>query len=161
VGDSTTGASTRNLASNPVLLQKIHGSMPGVNVKFIHVIRNPFDPIAASMIRGRRTFEDAFENYFSSCQFLSSLRNRISPSDVFSVHYEDFVSEPRSKLEEICNFLGLETTDEYLNACAQVIHTSDDTRSMVQWKTEWINAVHAQIATYDFLQGYTFDAKPS
>lgn len=158
VGDCTTGASTRALALNPDLLPRLQASMKPAVVKFVHVIRNPYDPIAVMMIRGRRTFENALENYFSSCQMLVGLRDRIPGENLLPVKYEEFVASPKSSLANICGFLGLEANESYLDACAGIVHAVDRSRQLVEWKPEWIESVRQMIERYDFLQGYTFES---
>jgi hypothetical protein len=158
IGDSTTGSSTQQLAETPVLLEKLRKSMGPVNLKFVHVIRNPFDPISVMMVRGKRTFENASEHYFDSCEMLSELRNRLGASELLPVKYEDFVNQPEKRLAEICNFLGLEATPDYLKACASILHNSPErSRQLVKWEPEWVERVKSRMAKYDFLAGYSFE----
>ena len=158
LGDTTTGVSTRSLSLKSDLMQKLHKVMTGIQVKFIHVIRNPFDPMAASMVRGKRSFESALENYFAACGLLMDLRKRIDPGNLLAVRYEDFVETPHESLRAVCGFLGLGVTDDYLNACGQVINSSDKSRALVEWKPEWVSIIHNRIDQYDFLKGYTFES---
>jgi hypothetical protein len=158
IGDSTTGASTQRLSSDPGLLERLDRVLEGVEAKFIHVIRNPFDPISVMMVRGRRTFENALEHYFTNCEMLAGLRQRISPERLVSVRYEDFISNPKIRLAEICSFLGMSANQDYLQACSDILQrTPERSRQMVEWKPEWIEAVRARITGYDFLDGYSFD----
>ena len=158
IGDSTTGASTQRLSSDPGLLERLDRVLEGVDAKFIHVIRNPFDPISVMMIRGRRTFENALAHYFANCEMLAALRQRINPERLVSVRYEDFISKPKIRLAEICSFLGLSANQDYLQACCHILQrTPERSRQMVEWEPEWIEAVRARITGYDFLDGYSFE----
>jgi hypothetical protein len=158
LGDSATGSSTQQLAEIPGLLEKLHKTMGPVNLKFIHVIRNPFDPISVMMVRGKRTFENASEHYFENCELLLGLRKRLGAPDLLPVKYEDFVSQPEKNLAKICSFLGLEAMPEYLQACASILHeTPERSRHMVRWEPEWIERVNSGMARYDFLAGYSFE----
>ncbi|HSL46390.1 MAG TPA: sulfotransferase [Anaerolineales bacterium] len=158
IGDSTTGASTQLLARTPGLFEKLCDVMEPVDLKFIHVIRNPYDPISVMMVRGKRSFEDACEHYFRSCEMLSGLHKRLDTSNILPVKYEDFVNHPEKKLAEICAFLGLSAMPEYLAACASILHESPErSRNMVKWKPEWIDQVKTRMAQYDFLAGYSFE----
>jgi len=158
IGDSTTGASTQRLAHEPALLGQLDKVMEGVEVKFIHVIRNPFDPISVMMVRGNRPFKNAFEHYFSSCEMLGDLRRRIPPEHLASIRYEDFISSPEKRLTEICSFLGLSADQDYLRACSSILHKSpEQSRQMVEWEPDWIAAVTARIGSFDFLEGYSFN----
>jgi len=157
VGDCTTGATTRNLGRTPELMSNLQETMMGAQVKFIHVIRNPFDPIAVSMVRGRRSFENAAENYFSSCDLLIQLREQIESHALMPVRYDEFVKDPRGRLRAVCKFLGLDVNDEYLTACGNIIHNFDSSRNLVEWKPDWVASVNDRISKYDFLHGYTFE----
>jgi hypothetical protein len=132
--------------------------MGGTQVKFIQVIRNPYDPISVMMVRGKRTFENAIEHYFSNCETLVELRKSLSSSDLCAVKYEDFIRYPEISLGEICGFLGLEAGDDYLKACTGILYkTPDKSRHMVEWDARWIEAVKARIEKYDFLYGYSYE----
>ena len=158
IGDSTTGSSTQQLAEIPGLLEKLRKTMGPVDLKFVHVIRNPFDPISVMMIRGKRSFENASEHYFQNCDLLMELRRQLGASDLLPIRYEDFVKQPEKKLAGICGFLGLEAMPEYLRACASILHESPErSRQLVNWEPEWIERVHRRMTQYDFLAGYTFE----
>jgi hypothetical protein len=158
IGDSSTGASTQQLAEIPKLLNRLRNVMQPINLRFIHVIRNPYDPISIMMVRGKRTFENASEHYFASCKMLSELHNQLSAYELLPVRYEDFVNQPQKNLAEICIFLGLEPTPDYLKACASILHKSPErSRHLVKWETDWVKRVKNRIAEYDFLAGYSFE----
>jgi sulfotransferase family protein len=89
---------------------------------------------------------------------LLELHNQLSASELLTVRYEDFVNQPAKNLAEICNFLGLEATPEYLNACAGILHESPErSRRLVEWEPDWVERVKSQMASYDFLAGYSFE----
>jgi hypothetical protein len=158
IGDSTAGSSTRTLGLQPNLLEQMKRTMHGVDVKFIQVIRNPYDPISAMMVRSGRSFENAIETYFSYCETLTKLRAQIKPSQLFSIRYEDFVRDGESKLTEICQFLGLQAEPEYLKACTQILHDAPETsRQWVTWDPTHIEQVAVKIQNYDILRGYSFE----
>jgi hypothetical protein len=157
IGDSTSGSSTQRFATEPNLLQKLVRTMQGVNVRFIHVIRNPYDPISVMMVRGRRSFENAIEKYFSYCETLKDLQKQIDLSSILQVKYEDFVYEPEAQLTTICRFLGIEPDTDYLHACANIIRQPPViNRDMVPWDKQQISYVAEKIKRFDFLQGYSF-----
>jgi hypothetical protein len=158
IGDGTSGSSTRRLAEDPDLLQRLQGVMGEVDVKLIQVIRNPYDPITVSMVRGKRTFEEASAQYFAHCETLVELRKRLDDSKLFAVRYEDFVTDAERYLAEICRFLGVEAGDDYLKACTSILYKApDQRRHMVNWDAKWIAAVRDKIEQYDFLRGYSFE----
>lgn len=160
IGDSTSGTSTRRLATDSTLLTRLDQRLGrGVQAKFILVIRNPFDPISFIMIRGKRSFENAIQHYFDNCEKVMALRHRIGEESLLPVRYESFIERPREQLARVCHFLGLEAPDEYLDACTQILHDSPQQgRHLVPWDDSWIDHVEARIQEFDFLQNYTFQS---
>ena len=158
IGDSTAGSSTRALGVHPQLLDQLNQTLHDVDVKFIQVIRNPYDPISAMMVRSGRSFENAIETYFSYCKTLTDLRKQIDPTHLLSVRYEDFVRDGESKLAGICEFLGLQAEPDYLKACAGILHAAPETsRQWVKWDAAHIEQVALEMDRYDFLKGYSFE----
>ncbi len=158
IGDGASGSATQRFAKEPDLLQRVRNAMGAIDVKFIQVIRNPYDPISVMMVRGKRTFENAIDHYFANCDTLVELRKRLDSSSLLAVRYEDFVSQPEIRLSQLCRYLGIEPGDDYLKACGSILHKSPDrNRQMVTWDSRWIGVVKGKMAQYDFLQGYSFE----
>lgn len=157
IGDSTAAKTTQNLAANPELIRDLEVLMNGIQVKVIQVIRNPFDPISIMMIRGKRTFDNAMNHYFKDCKTLVDVRKELNTDNLYSIRYEDFVKSPAAELSNLCKFLGLVVTDEYLDGCTSILsETPDQSRHLVKWKQDWIENVHDKILQFDYLAGYTF-----
>lgn len=158
IGDSKAGPSVRRLSAHPELLPKVQKAMKGVDAKFIQVIRNPFDPMSVMMVRGQRSFENALEHYFNYCDTLLAVRKQLDSSNLIAVRYEEFVQQPQERLSEVCHFLGVGVTADYLAACAAILHESPErSRDMVTWQPEWIEAVERRIEQVDFLAGYCYE----
>ncbi len=157
IGDSTSGTSTRTLGEHPEFVGELKTLMAGVKVKFILVVRNPFDPISLIMIRGKRSFENAIQHYFSNCELVKKLQSMIPAEDILPVRYETFVTEPITQLTRIADHLGLEAEQEYLEACASVMHPNpEQSRYQVEWSEAWVRAVEEKIKSFNFLDGYSF-----
>lgn len=157
IGDSTAGKSTQKIAANPNLIQELRGIMDGKQIRFIQVIRNPFDPMTVMMIRGKRSFENALGHYFEDCDTLKQFCSNLDLDELYSVRYEDFVCSPSDQLTDLCNFLGTEANDGYLESCTRIIKNAPErTRDLIEWKPEWIERVEEKIDQYDFLEGYNF-----
>lgn len=158
IGDSKAGPTTRRLAQQPDLLANLQQLMHGVELKFIQVIRNPFDPISAMMLRGKRTFANAIDHYFDYCATLHQLRQQLSETNLMALRYEAFIRQPQENLGNLCHFLGLEADEAYLDACAHILDaTPQQLRHQIAWTPEWQTAVHQKIAQFDFLTGYHFE----
>ena len=91
VGASHAGESVRRLASDPTLLGRFERRVQPMQVKFVHVVRNPFDNLATMMVRGGRSFDAAFEHYFSNWESLVRLRASLDPKQIATLRHEDLV----------------------------------------------------------------------
>jgi hypothetical protein len=77
---------------------------------------------------------------------------------LFPIRYEQFIHQPEKNLAAICDFLGLEATPEYLQACASILNKSPErSRHLVKWDHDWVEQVKSRMAQYDFLAGYSFE----
>jgi hypothetical protein len=158
IGESRAGPTTRRLGREPWLLPRLYERMSGVRPRFVHVVRDPFDPIAAMIVRGKRSFTDASSDYSRQCRTLLELRERIDPEDLVTVRYEDFVRGPQESLRRVCGFLGLEASDDYLEACASIVDPAfRPERRLVEWRPEQIEAVRTMIEQTPFLDRYAAD----
>jgi hypothetical protein len=156
VGDSTSGASTRRLSARRDLTERVRALMPGVDLRLIQVIRNPFDPISLMMVRGGRSFANAIDHYFAACEALARIR-RAEGAALLPVRYEDFVGEPVGGLSSLCAFLGVDPDRDYVDACASIVRPQPDRgRELVPWTRSWIDDVERRLARFDFLEGYAY-----
>jgi hypothetical protein len=68
------------------------------------------------------------------------------------------LENPQIYLKAICDFLGVETTQEYLEDCAKIVYKSPNkSRHSIAWNPEQIEQVQTKINQYSFLSGYTYD----
>jgi Sulfotransferase family len=158
IGESRAGPTTRRLGQDPRLLSRLYERMGPVRPRFVHVVRNPFDPIAAMIVRGQRSFADARSDHLRQCRTLLGLRDRIDPGDLLTVAYEDVVRGPQEQLDRVCGFLGLEATDDYRAACARIVDPAfRSERHLIEWGPQQIDAVRALIERIPFLHRYGAD----
>lgn len=157
IGHSQAGPVTGRLLREPHLMDDLQEVMGDVRVRVIHVIRNPFDPISLMMVRGNRSFANAIDHYFSYCDVLSQLREQLDETMLHTIRYEGLVGEPRLHLQELCHFLDIEATDDYLDACVDILHDSpEQSRSVIDWQAPWIQVVEEAIDRVPFLKGYGY-----
>jgi len=157
IGDKKGGASSISLATKPGLLTRLQETID-LEIAFIHVIRNPFDNIS-TMFRRRRSQDLGVvcEAYFSRCDAMEEIKSCTEPGRLLDVRYEAFVRAPKTCLLRLCDFLGLECRDDYLEACTSVVFNAPSkTRYAIPWSVKDIAAVQEKIGSYAFLQGYSY-----
>lgn len=158
VGDKKGGASTRALRGDPNLLGRLCGTL-GLEVRFIHVVRNPFDNVASMLGRqlGGPALTDNICLYEKLCETNARLRASLGERLV-ELRHERMVADPRAALAGLCRFLGVDAPEDYLAACASVVRkTPMRTRSKIDWPAPARTRVEALIDHYPFLHGYSFE----
>jgi hypothetical protein len=158
IGDKKGAHSSMCLHKNPELLDILRQRIGG-ELKFIHVMRNPYD-VVSTMTRRRphKALSNNIDAFFQLCESVSDLKRRINPTQLFDVRLEDFIQEPKSYLKNLCHFLAVESSECYLEDCARIVFKSPQkSRLDVIWNPELIQRVQEKMSTFDFLAGYSFD----
>ena len=158
LGDTRAGPTTRQLGAEPQLLDVLDSHFEPTRPRFIHVVRNPYDPISAMVKRSGRSFENAIDDHRRQCERLIQLRGRIDPRRIITVRYERMASDPAAELARVCDFLGLPADEEYLGACAGIVDGErPGEHTMVEWNEESIAEVGRTVDMVDFLEGYRWE----
>ena len=166
IGDKKGGLSTLRLDEDPGLQHKLRKTA-GVPVKYVHVVRNPYDNIS-TMLRdgvfdwrsgGRgRNLKRSIEDYFSLCEAMRRFKERTDSSDVFEVRHEEIVEDSERELRRLCAFLNLEAPEDYLRDCSRMVFRSPSrSRSKVEWSPEDVEDVRRRSERFDFLRGYSYE----
>ncbi len=159
IGDKRGGTSIRKLQKQPHLLGRLR-RLVGVPVKFIHVVRNPFDNMSTMHVKsGRgRPLDYTIGHYFSMARAIHALSGELAPGELFELRHEDLIAEPKARLAELCGFLGLEPGEDYLRACASIVFDSPrKTRKDVPWTPALLERVRREMDALPALEGYSFD----
>lgn len=166
IGDKKGGLSTLRLDSKPGLLRKLRETV-GVEVKFVHVVRNPYDNISTMLRDGitnrnleshERGLRYSIEDYFHRCAVVRDLKERTQDTDMFDLRHESLVEDPGLHLGRLCNFLDLEYSEQYLQDCASIVFESPTkSRYKVAWDADSIRTVRGRISEFDFLRGYSYE----
>jgi hypothetical protein len=154
VGDSRAGPTTRRLGDNPASLERLEKTFSDVDLAFIHVVRDPRDPIAAMHLRSGRSIADGIDDYFDQCERVERLRSDLGDR-VHTVHYEDLVNRPRETIGEVCAFTGLETRDDHLAACSALVDAERRPESStISWDPGQLREIEDRSRAFGFLTRY-------
>ena len=166
IGDKKGGISTLRLDSDPGLQEKL-GKTVGVPVRYVHVVRNPYDNISTMLRDGivnwnlggrRRGLRYSIEDYFFRCAAVRDFKERTDPAHVFEVRHEAIVEDTTVRLRELCRFLGLEAQEDYLRDCAAMVFGSPSkSRHKVTWDPESVEVVRRRMEEFEFLRGYAYE----
>lgn len=157
IGDKRGAGTVRQLRTHPALLRRLQDTI-GADLRFVHVVRNPFDNIGTIVRRHRWPMPKAVEYYFMLCRTISDLKQQAPAGAVLDVFHERLITRPAEELAAICTFLGLEPLRGYLEDCASIVFTAPKkTRFELAWPSEIRSAVDAQAAAFPWLQQYSYD----
>jgi hypothetical protein len=158
IGNSKAGITTQRIARDHQVLDQFFQIMEDIPVKFIVILRNPYDTISTMNIRSGRALEKGFDQYFYNCEAICYVREKVGPSDLFIVKHETFVEDPGAHLEQITSFLGIDASEDYIKDCTSILYQSPSkSRFKVKWTPQLMNAVKEKINQFDFLQGYSYE----
>ncbi|PFX18889.1 hypothetical protein AWC38_SpisGene16719 [Stylophora pistillata] len=174
IGDKT--------AWDSAVMLRLHGTQAiyemknklGVNIKFIHVVRNPFDNIATFVLRHKhiqaRTADlnikiNASEILDEKIQLYNNwaegtfVAHKSFPEDFLSVVSMDVVKKPTESLRKMCHFLQVTCSDRFIQDCAAIVDPVPSiTRHRIIWTEKQINNVYAVIRAFPaFFEGFTFE----
>lgn len=169
IGDKKGGASTRKFRTNPEILKLLQKRI-NIPIKFIHVIRNPYDNISTmyrrkslhftGLIRDSLDLESYVHGYFNLCETIDWLRKKIPAEDWFDIKHESLIENPQRVLQKLCNFLQVEAKNDYLESCASIVFKSPKkTRYNAPWTDKLIDLVSDKINQFSFLIGYSYHDK--
>lgn len=155
VGDCTGLSRVRK---NPALLRIVQKRLGRIQLKLIHVIRNPYDNIS-TMTRVRRSeLAKVIDIYFSMCEVVQEIQRQVDPAMIYDLRHEDLIGDPKTALQGLCGFLGLTGERSYYEDCASIIFKSPrKTRKNMPWTPELIASVAEQSSRFPFLRGYNYD----
>ena len=157
IGDKRGGAVTRCLAEHPDFFARVR-ALVGVPLRLIHVVRNPFDNIAAISIWHRLSLEASADYYFMHCATTARLDTFCAPEEVMSLRHEVMIADAGTVLVRLCEFLGLRLYPGYLDDCRRVVFPrATAKRRKVRWPPGLLSDVERRARGVPFLDGYAFD----
>jgi hypothetical protein len=164
IGDKSGQGATLRLAARPWLRQQLDRRV-GCSVKYIHVVRNPYDNISTMHRRAQERqpqseLEASISEYFSLCETVAHVRGQIDEADWLELRHEPFIDSPKAHLAGLCGFLDVTASRDYLDDCADVVFKAPHrSRFEVDWSPALIETVERQIERFPFLRGYAYGRK--
>ena len=148
IGDKKGNPTAALLCRHPELLERLERERP---VHLVHVLRNPYDNIAAMARREHTSLEHAAELYFATMRNVAEVKRRAGER-VIDVYLDDLTAEPKATLRRLLRALGIEEAGEdYLEACASIVFGRPNRRPAKDWTPELIRRIEAGLADYPFL----------
>jgi hypothetical protein len=169
LGDRKAGGTAKLILENPDILEVLRRRVRA-EIRFINVLRNPFDNIATA-VRKTRQFPGESRNqhivrqaddYFWRFGAIGKIRDAFGEGCLYHLHGEDLLSNPANELAGLCRFLHVDCPPAYVTACAAILFKEpQQTRHLIEWDEELIARVQKGIEKQPLLSEhrYTFGAK--
>ena len=158
IGDKRGGTAALSVAENPDLLDRLRALIV-VPLRLVHVVRNPYDNIAAIARWHRLSLDESMAFYFSHFQTTGNLDALSDPAHVLTIHHEELVRAPETTLANLCTFLGLNHDAQYLAECSSVVFARPtQPRRRTDWTPAQLAEVERRTRLYPFVTHYGFEA---
>jgi hypothetical protein len=165
IGDKRGGTSAKHLQNDDACLRLIQRW--NVQLKIIHVVRNPYDCISTAVKRREtvqaRKFATAdvqrkADHYFTKAATIQDLIEA-GKFSIYTFHYEKLLSDLENELSGLLGFLGLPVNFDYLQTCRKHVWPQPKrTRfDSPHWDQENIAYVADKMRFYPFFSHYTFN----
>ena len=177
IGEKKAELTTEMFLYSPARLENIINKLQtalGLPMKVFLVIRNPFDNIATAALF--KTFKDSqigkvkrqnititinssilnseIDTYFRYLQAVEEA-NEMFKFDLMVIHGKDFVADPRTTIKEMCNFLEVQCSNDYLDVTSKKIFNGESkTRYKIKWEDYQISRVQSYIDKYSSMKRY-------
>jgi hypothetical protein len=162
IGDKEGYGTTLRLRLSDRYLERLR-SVVRAKVRFIHVVRNPYDVVSTRARRVRRFAKNpmlCIQDFFSLCDTVADFRQTLESDEIFELRHESFVRDPKKHLVNLCGFLGVEASDEYQRDCGSIVfETPHRSRHAgpIKWDGTMIDLVSEEAKRFPFLDGYSFE----
>jgi len=149
-------------------------SLVGAPVKLFHIIRNPYDNIATDILYrifhrnhhqvsnaknnnesvtvDPQVVDESIHSYFHLYEGVEYVKKNY---DTMTIHIVDFIFHPKSVITEICEYLGVVCSEDYIDKCSEKIFNKESkTRYKITWKNKQIASIRSSIRKFDSLKRY-------
>ncbi|MCX6307177.1 MAG: sulfotransferase [Bacteroidetes bacterium] len=162
IGDKKGGRSTRFFTKKSEVFECVDSSF-GVPVRYVHVMRNPYDLISTLYLRRTVNAPDKLKLLIDRCfqhiEHVEDLRKHIEPDSWLDIYHEHFLGDPDESIETLFRFIGLEVPAGFIDHCKQIMFkTPHKSRLDIPWKEEEINYVAGKLAEFRRFSAYTFNS---
>lgn len=151
IGDKKGAGTTWQLARQGIEHLADFKAYVQVPVKILHVVRNPFDIVAAGLARGQ-------EHFAETVAVVSRIRERFGGEDWCDVYYEDVIARPDEEIRRILTYLGLAVDAGHLAHSAEYLYRKPHLRRYeMEWPEGTREKVEELIPQYEYLNRYRWE----
>ena len=157
VGDKKAGLSTDQIGRDPKLLDRL-AQIVQVPIRLVHVVRDPMNVIATVHRRRKISLHRSTEIYFRRCETNWQVMREYG-DDVQTLRLEDLIATPHEYLINLCQFLGVTPSTDYITDCAGILFSRPrQSKAAVEWPKTLVERIQEEAQRYPFLSSYSIDA---
>ena len=109
-------------------------------------------------VNNTKRLNGVITRYFARVEVNERLRQKYGDA-ILDLPSRGFVLTPKESMMRLCEFLGITCEEDYLQACANIMHSTPSvTRNLVVWTEEQMRWVQEEIQKYSFLKECNFDS---
>lgn len=178
IGDKKGGGTTMELTEKPekfAILKELNDTL-GIPLKFLHVIRNPFDVISTWVLRlfnvrhqvndGKTeidkpaALDNAIKSFFQLIETNKRIKQLYGDHAVLDILSHELILKPKETMKAICSFVRVKCNEDYLHQAENILFGKPSiTRTTVVWTEEQKQRVYKEMKKYSFLQLFSFEEK--
>ena len=173
-GGNTVHAYMKAGTRGKALYQQLRATVK-IPIKVLQVVRNPFDMVATQTLyqssfnrkkwinntptRKYTNYESLRRDINSFLQHTRDLQDMVHDlvlSPLY-IYCEDLIAHPEETISNICQFLNLDCSTQYLQMCAEkTFKNVSITRNLVEWDTSGLELLKRGIMEFPFFKRYEF-----
>lgn len=162
IGDKKGGKSTK-LFTNKTEVFDIVDTNFGIPVKYIHVIRNPYDMVSTFYRKTKSAGEDKLKKNIEKCliqiERVEKLRKEIKPENWLDFYYEQFLLDTAASIQSLFRFFELETPSGFIENCMKILYKKPHhSRFDILWKDEDIEYFSRELSLFSRFSCYSYNS---
>jgi hypothetical protein len=135
IGDKKGGRTTKQFLIKPDLIDKTVQNIP-VEIKWIHVLRNPFN-IISTMTRYKDSVAYNLDLFIKYHHTFKALQSKISNQNIYTLYHEDLLIHPEKCIVELLSFLNKEASSDYIKDCTSILFKKPtNTKNNITWSID-------------------------
>jgi len=160
IGDKKGGRSSRFFSRKEEIFQAI-GERVNLPVKYIHVMRNPFDMMSTIIKKTQNPITTCNRIAINKCieriEQVDKIRKSIIEANWHDMYHEQILANPEESITSLFKFLELDVPDGFIENCRKVIFsTPHKSRFDISWTEEDIAFVTGELARFDQFSCYSY-----
>ena len=162
IGDKQGGTNSKFFTRRSDVLQAIDSAL-GMPVKYIHVMRNPYDMMSTLYRMTKNPAPDrmkyAIGQIAKQMKRVEKLRQQIDSEHWFDLYHEQLLSSPAETIEALFRFFDLETPAGFAENCKKILYINPHkSRFDIPWRDTDVEFFTSELSQFPWFSCYSFDS---